>query len=85
MKDNFQIGMNLGIKQFANFKKKGKRWHSRNTPKWILENLSFPYFITQSEETEQLHILQMPTSSSEKVHFILFSIRERITAISNST
>jgi hypothetical protein len=85
MKGNFQIGMEIGIANFRKFKTKGNRWHSRNTPKWILEYMQMPYFITESEGYEVLYILQLPNLQNKKVHFFLFSTRERATAISNST
>ena len=86
MQENFSIGMEIGKKNFDNFNKKGKRWHARKTPKWILDNLRTPYFITEpTPGIEHLYILQMPSSKEEKVHFILYSKRERPSAIPGSS
>ncbi len=82
----FESGKTLGRKHFAEISTKKKRWLSRNVPKWILDNnLLLPYFITESDKKEHLHIIQMPLSQGDKVHFIHLASRETNTNIPDST
>ena len=86
MQQQFITGKELGRKHHAEALKKGKRWQSRNIPKWIIDNsLLVPFFTTEFEGRECLYIFQMPITTGEKVHFILFATREANSSISNSS
>jgi hypothetical protein len=81
----FSNGIVLGRKHYAELKKKGNRWQSRNIPKWMLDYLFVPYYTTELHGVEHLYIIQMPVTQNEKAHYILFASRERSTIISDST
>lgn len=86
MQQQFIIGRELGRKHYAEALKKGKRWQSRNIPKWMFDNtLLVPFFTTEVEGKEYLYIFQMPIATGEKVHFILFATCEANSSISDST
>ncbi len=85
MEVKFETGIMLGRKHYAELKKKGSRWQSRNIPKWILDCLFVPYYTTELDGVEHLYIIQMPIIQNEKAHYILFASRERSSTISDST
>lgn len=86
VQDLFESGKVLGKKHHAEILRKKQRWLSRNIPKWIFDNnLLIPYFITESDGRQHLHIIQMPLAQGDKVHFIHFVSREANTNISDST
>ncbi len=85
MESKFSTGIMLGSKHYAQMKKKGSRWQSRNIPKWMLDNLFVPHYQTEQDGVQHLYIIQMPIAQSEKAHYILFASRERSSSISDST
>lgn len=73
MKEIFKKGIALGRKNFAKIAAKSDRWKSRHVPIFIRESLFVPYYISESGEFAELHIIQLPVDNSEKVHFIQFA------------
>jgi len=84
MSKTFQTGMELGIKHYARLQKQSERWKSRNIPKWMLDNLFVPYYFTESDGKRHLYIIQMPITTEEKAHYILFA-SEGSTVVLDST
>ena len=84
MNEIFKTGIELGKKHYAELSKKTKRWKSRRVPKWMLDSILVPYYLTELNGIVSLYILQMPISDKEKAYYLLFS-SERSTIILNST
>jgi hypothetical protein len=84
MNNIFNNGIELGRKHYAHLQKKGKRWKSRNIPKWMLDSIFVPYYITELDGNRHLYIIQMPIVEGEKAHYLLFA-SEGSSVVLNST
>lgn len=63
----------LGRRHFAKIASKGDRWKCRNVPKYIRKFLLVPFFFTENDDCEELHIIQYPLDAGEKVHFTTYA------------
>ncbi len=69
----FKTGKMLGRKHFAKIASKGDRWKRRNVPNYIRKFLLVPYYTTEGDDCEELHIIQYPLGAGEKVHFTTYA------------
>ncbi len=77
MGNQFATGIELGRKHLSAIMKRGNKWQNRHIPIYIREHLLRPYYITEKDSFEELHIIQMPVLEGEKVQFLLFAKRPR--------
>ncbi len=85
MQRNFEIGIEVGKKNFDAINRKPKRWKSRFIPKWIQDNLYVSHYFTELDDGSiKLFIIQFPLLKGEKAHFIEY-ICEKSPIIFSST
>ncbi|MEZ0484300.1 hypothetical protein [Fibrella aquatica] len=75
MDQQFENGLTVGQKHFAQIQAKGSRWISRHVPAYIREHLMVPYYFAPGTVPGLLYlwVIQTPIAEDEKVHFLRFA------------